>query len=163
MRRALLIGSEVGGLTGVHRDVAVMDEVLRGHGFTTVVATRGDARADGIVAQLRALAADTSDGDAAVVYYSGHGGRVENPAAGAGLPRWLQFIVPTDHADRSGERVRVVLAEELSLLQGELTARTPNVTSIYDCCHSARMSRDAALVPRALDGTSAASRDIRAE
>ena len=54
--------------------------------------------------------------------------------------------------DRSGARARVVLAEELSRLQLEMTSRTPNVTSIYDCCHSARMSRDATLIPRALDG-----------
>jgi hypothetical protein len=152
VRRALLIGSEVGGLTGVHRDVAVMDEVLRGHGFTTIRATGPEATADGIVAHLRGLAADTAEGDGAVVYYSGHGGRVPNPAPAPGLPRWLQFVVPTDFFDRSAERARVVLAEELSRLQLELTARTPNVTSVYDCCHSARMSRDARLIPRAVDG-----------
>ena len=162
MRRALLIGSEVGGLTGVHRDVAVMDEVLRGHGFSTVTATGGDATADGIVAQLRDLAADTADGDAAVVYYSGHGGRVANPAPDPGLPRWLQFVVPTDFFDRSEDRARVVLAEELSRLQADLTGRTPNVTSIYDCCHSARMSRDATLIPRALDGFGLPVADLHA-
>ena len=162
VKRALLIGSEVAGLTGVHRDVAAMAEVLGGNGFTTVVATGGDATADGIVGQLRDLAADTAEGDAAVVYYSGHGSRVRNEAPEPGMPRWLQFIVPTDYADRSGARARVVLAEELSLLQLELTSRTPNVTSIYDCCHSARMSRDATLIPRALDGSGLPGRRHRA-
>lgn len=160
MKRALLIGSEVAGLTGVHRDVAAMAEVLRGHGFTTVTATGRDASADGIVGQLRDLAADTAEGDAAVVYYSGHGGRVRTAAPGPGLPRWLQFVVPTDYADRSGDQARVVLAEELSRLQLELTGRTPNVTSIYDCCHSARMSRDATLIPRAIDGSALPTADI---
>jgi uncharacterized caspase-like protein len=80
VKRALLIGSEVAGLTGVHRDVAAMADVLRGHGFTTVAATGRDASADGIVGQLRDLAADTAEGDAAVVYYSGHGGRIRTAA-----------------------------------------------------------------------------------
>jgi tetratricopeptide (TPR) repeat protein len=158
VRRALLIGSEVGGLSGVHRDVAVMDEVLQGHGFTTVRVTGREATADGIVAHYRGLAADTADGDAAVVYYAGHGGRVRNPEPG--LPRWLQFVVPTDFHDRSGNRARCVLAEELSRLQLELTARTPNVTTILDCCHSARMSRDATLIPRAVDGFGLPTADL---
>lgn len=151
MKRALLIGSEVGGLTGVHRDVAVMDEVLTGVGFVTVRATGGEASADGITDHYRGLVADTSDGDAAVVYYSGHGGRVASPVPGPGLPRWLQFIVPTDFADRSAGRARCILAEELSRLQLELTGRSVNVTTVLDCCHSARMSRDATLIPRATD------------
>ena len=33
--RALLIGSQTGGLTGVHSDVEVVDDALRGLGFTT--------------------------------------------------------------------------------------------------------------------------------
>ena len=150
VRRALLIGSQTGGLTGVEADVAVMDEVLKPLGFTTVHVTGHDATADGIVAAYRSLIEDTGADDAALVYYSGHGGRVRNPSPGG--PTWLQFIVPTDFDDRSRERVRCVLAEELSALQLELTQRTTNVTTILDCCHAARMSRDALLIPRAIDG-----------
>lgn len=150
VKRALLIGSEVDGLKGVARDVAAMDEVLRGLGFVTVPATGPDASADGVVAHLRDLVDDTTDADAAVIYFSGHGGRVRNPVPRSDVPRWLQYLVPTDIADRSGGRARCVLAEELSCYQAELTSRSTNVTTILDCCHAARMSRDAAMIPRAL-------------
>ena len=152
-KRALIIGSQTGGLRGVHSDVEVVDDALASLGFTTTRAIEGDATRDGIVERLRGLIHDSGPDDAAVVYYSGHGGRQRNPLAASepDAPQWLQFIVPTDIDDRSGDTFRGLLSQELSLLQLELTAKTPNVTTILDCCHSARMSRDAAMVPKAND------------
>ncbi|MGQ0616573.1 MAG: caspase family protein [Acidimicrobiia bacterium] len=148
--RALLIGSETGGLAGVHSDVEVMEHALAGLGFTTIRAIEGAAARDEILARYRGLIEDSRPGDAAVIYYSGHGGRQRNEAAiDPRLPAWLHFIVPTDIDDRSGGRFGGLLAEELSLLQLELTARTDNVTTILDCCHSSRMSRAAAALPKA--------------
>lgn len=149
--RALLIGSQTGGLTGVHSDVEVFDDALRGLGFTTTRCIERDATYDGIVSRYRGLIEDTASGDAAVVYYSGHGGRQRNALAADDptAPAWLQYIVPTDVEDRADGRFHAVLAQELSLLQRQLTDKTPNVTSILDCCHSARMSRSAALLPKA--------------
>ncbi|HET9442079.1 MAG TPA: caspase family protein, partial [Acidimicrobiales bacterium] len=151
-KRALLIGSQTSGLTGVHSDVEVMDDALTGLGFTTTRCIEAAATYDGIVAAYRGLIEDTSSGDAAVVYYSGHGGRMRNALTDSepGGPTWLQHLVPTDFHDRSGGRFRAVLAEELSLLQLELTGKTANVTTILDCCHSARMSRDTAVIPKAV-------------
>jgi Caspase domain len=162
VRRALLIGSEVDGLTGVHADIEIMDETLTALGFTTIPTTGADATADGITDRYRGLIEATTSSDAALVYYSGHGARVPTPGAHLDptLPAWLQYIVPTDHDDRSTGRSRYLLAEELSLLQLELTARTRNVTVVLDCCHAARMSRDPALVPRALARTGAARPDL---
>ncbi|MEJ2887704.1 caspase family protein [Actinomycetospora aeridis] len=150
-RRALLIGSRVGALRGVEGDVAAMGDVLEGHGFTTDRRTGSAASAAGIVAAYRELVADTAPDDATVVYYTGHGARERGPRDDPTAPTWLQYIVPTDIEDVSGDRARCVLAEELSLLQLELTRRTTNVTTILDCCHSARMSRTPEALPRALD------------
>lgn len=148
--RALLIGSQTGGLTGVHADVEVMEHTLAGLGFTTIRAIEGAAARDEVLARYRGLIEDSRPGDAAVVYYSGHGGRQRNEAAGdPSRPAWLHFIVPTDIDDRDGGRFGGLLAEELSLLQLELTAKTDNVTTILDCCHSSRMSRAAAAIPKA--------------
>ncbi|WP_217134980.1 caspase family protein [Streptomyces sp. AC558_RSS880] len=153
MRRALLIGSETGGLSGVHADVEVMGEALAGLGFTVMPATGKDATAQGIAAGYRELVEDSGPDDAVVVYYSGHGGRQRNPLAAQDptLPTWLQYIVPTDFDNRSDNRSRCILAEELTRLQLELTDRTRNVTAILDCCHAARMSRSGSAVPKALE------------
>ena len=149
--RALIIGSQTGGLTGVHSDVEVVDDALRGLGFTTTRIIEKDATYEGIVAHYRGLIEDTTSEDAAVVYYSGHGGRQRNALASDDptAPTWLQYLVPTDIEDRADGRFHAVVAQELSLLQRQLTDKTPNVTTILDCCHSARMSRSAALLPKA--------------
>jgi hypothetical protein len=150
-RRALLIGSQTGGLTGVHDDVEVMADVLRRAGFDVRSIIEREASAEGMRGAYHQLIEDTGGDDAAVVYYSGHGARVRNAmrSRDASLPPWLQYVVPTDIDDRSGGRFGGVLAEELSALQWQLTERTPNVTTILDCCHSSRMSRNPGIVPRA--------------
>ena len=150
-RRALLIGSQTGSLVGVHADVEVMAEALRGHGFDVEAVT--DATRVGILGAYQNLVSATTSGDVVVVYYSGHGGRSLNAmrAREPSQPAWLQYIVPTDIDDRSGGDFRGILAEELSALQRQLTDKTENVTSIFDCCHSARMFRDPSIVPKAND------------
>ena len=150
-KRALIIGSQTGGLRGVHSDVEAVDDALVSLGFTTTRAIEAAATRDGIVERYRALVSDSGPGDAAVVYYSGHGGRQRNALATSDpkAPRWLHFIVPTDIDDRSDGTFRGLLAQELSLLQRELTEKTPNVTTILDCCHSSRMSRDGSMIPKA--------------
>ena len=151
-RRALIIGSQTGGLQGVNADVELMSATLGAVGFSTRTLTGSQAGRSSILAAYRDLIDDSADGDAAVVYYSGHGGRFRNPFADrdTDAPPYVQFIVPTDYDDAPGGAFPGILAEELALLQRELTDRTPNVTSILDCCHSARMSRDPALIPKAL-------------
>jgi hypothetical protein len=144
-KRALLIGSQTGGLRGVHADVLSMRDALAPFGFAATVVLGESSTSDGIRAAYRALVEDTTAGDAVVVYYSGHGARFRTPHAD---PRWLQYLVPVDLASGPGQGFRGILAEELSLLQWELTSRTANVTTILDCCHAARMSRDPALLPK---------------
>lgn len=150
-KRALVIGSQTGGLRGVHGDVEVVADALTSLGFTTTTAIERDATRAGILERYRGLIEDTRAEDAAAVYYSGHGGRQRNALATSdpSLPPWLHFILPTDIDDRSDGTFRGLLAQELSLLQLELTEKTSNVTTILDCCHSARMSRDATMLPKA--------------
>jgi hypothetical protein len=150
-RRALLIGSETGGLTGVHSDVALMDSTLESLGFETRLAMESNATREAIISAFRELIGDARDGDAIVVYYSGHGGRYPNPLREQDpqAPPYLQFIVPTDYDDAPVGVFNGLLAEEISILQAELTSKTRNVTTILDCCHSARMSRDPSRLPRA--------------
>jgi Caspase domain len=150
-RRALLIGSQTGGLTGVHADVDLMRMTLEALQFETQTVTEAQATREGILSAYRGLVDAAQDADAVLVYYSGHGARYRNPLAvnDPEAPRYLQFIIPTDFDDAPGDEFRGVLAEEMSLLQAELTRKTPNVTTVLDCCHSARMSRDPSRLPRA--------------
>src|SRR5688572_24228027 len=110
-----------------------MRDALAGLGFQARTLVDDQAGHHGIVDAYRALITDTADGDAVVVYYSGHGARYRNPLASRdpGTPAWLQYLVPTDPPVAG--TFHGVLAEQLSLLQSALTAKTGNVTTILDC------------------------------
>jgi hypothetical protein len=154
-KRALLIGSQTYGLTGVNGDVALLAETLEDRGFAVEVRIDDDATRAGIIAAYEQLIDETPSGstDSVVIYYSGHGGRT--PLDGweelqrQGRRSHLRYLVPFDMAASSETDFRGLLAEELSDLQRRLTARTENVTTILDCCHSGTMSRDADLMPKA--------------
>jgi hypothetical protein len=150
-KRALLIGCQTGALRGVHADVELMASLLESLGLAATTLVQAQATRDGIRDAYRGLIDDTAAGDAAVVYYSGHGARFKNPTAAQdpSEPKWLQYLCPTDIDDPSGGGFRGLLAEELSQLQWALTEKTDNVTTILDCCHAARMSRDPAALPKA--------------
>ena len=136
VRRALLIGSQTGGLEGVEGDVERMSEALGKREFQVSKCTAGSATRTGILSSYEQLIDDTADGDAVCVYYSGHGGRISNPYQRG--PSFLQYLVPTDHTP---DTFRGVLSFELSALLARLTAKTRNVTVILDCCYAGQMSR----------------------
>jgi hypothetical protein len=153
MKRALIIGSQVAGLTGVHNDIAAIRPRLESRGFELDVRTKDAASREGILAGLRRLITDSGEQDAAVIYYSGHGARVHNPRHLPGTrnePQLLHCLVPTDWFEPG---FRGLLGVELSQQLAELTAKTKNVAVILDCCHSARMWKgaDSQAVARALD------------
>ena len=148
-KRALLIGCQTGALRGVHADVELMAALLGSFGFEVTTLIEAQATSDGIRNGYRGLIEDTAGGDAALVYYSGHGARFKNPAQHPSEPRWVQYLCPTDMDGGREGAFRGLLAEELSQLQWALTEKTDNVTTILDCCHSARMSRDPAALPKA--------------
>src|SRR4051812_332810 len=95
-KRALVIGSEIDGLSGVGNDVSAMGERLRARGFSLDVCEGADATRDGICAGYARLVRDSRAGDAALVFYSGHGCRLENAAPNPGERSVVQCLVPTD-------------------------------------------------------------------
>ncbi|WP_194891417.1 caspase family protein [Catenulispora pinisilvae] len=153
--RALLVGAAVDGLTGVENDVEAMARTLTARGFTVEPLTGKLATRAGILDAYERLISDSGPGDTAVVYYSGHGGRVLPPAAGTpGHDLMdLQFIVPFDFHDSGPDDFRGITSVELSVLLARLTQRTDNVVAMFDCCHSGRVSRDNRLRVKAVPRT----------
>jgi len=155
-RRALVVGSQTGGLSGVDRDVASISEALESFGFEIQRCTGPDASREGILNCYQELISNCQTDDAAVVFFSGHGGYAPNPAyvpmdsTGFTRPDAYQFIVPFDFEESTDADFRGILDVELSALLRALTEKTQNATMILDCCHAARMSRDADMTPRAL-------------
>ncbi|GAA0216903.1 hypothetical protein GCM10010492_13410 [Saccharothrix mutabilis subsp. mutabilis] len=143
-RKALLIGAQTGGLTGVANDVAAMADALTPWGFQSTRCERQNASRAGILDAYERLIAQARPDDAVVVYYSGHGAYSPDPDRGWGTPghRVLQLIEPTDFAASTEEDFRGITALELSVLLARLTERTRNVTVVLDCCHASHMSRD---------------------
>ncbi|MFJ8691594.1 caspase family protein [Streptomyces roseolilacinus] len=142
-RRALVIASETYGLRGCRNDAELIGASLRAHGFDVHPVDGPDATRAGILGAYEDLIRATRPGDAALVYYAGHGSRLdEGPGHPPGAPGELRFLLPTDIARSTADDFRGILGDELSVLQWRLTLRTRNVTTLLDSCHSARMSRD---------------------
>lgn len=154
-KRALLIGSRVGELKGVENDVARIDALLGTLGFSRDLRLADNATRSGILDGYERLIHDSRDGDAVLVYYSGHGCYASNPeydplAWGKTVPPYFQAIVPYDIWDSSLDDFRGILSLELSDLMNRLSHKTDNVTAIFDCCHAAGISRDAEFRVKAL-------------
>ncbi len=155
-KRALLIGSPFGGLSGVETDVRTVDEMLGSYGFEIQQCIGIAATREGILDSYNQLIDNTAAEDAAVVYYSGHGARAVAPEddwanqGDAPIAKYYQFIVPIDIDQSSNEDFRGITNLELSVLMAKLTEKTKNVTVILDCCHAARMSRGLNMTARAL-------------
>lgn len=133
--RAVLIGAQTYGLTGVHADVELMRRVLADRGFTDLdVRTEERARYAGITEGMARLRGVVRPGDGVVIYYSGHGG----------LSDGLQYLVPVDMGQSTSTDFRGYLAEELTAAVRAITAVTCNVTCVLDSCHSGGAVREAA-------------------
>ncbi|MDG4762878.1 caspase family protein [Solwaraspora sp. WMMD406] len=135
-RKALLIGAQTNGLSGVLNDVTAMGLALAQRGFLIDRLVTPDATRERILDAYEKLITDARPDDAVVVYFSGHGGRLLAPDGAE-----LQFIVPDDYDDSTEDDFRGVTGVEQSLLLKRLTDVTHNVTVIHDCCHAAHMSR----------------------
>jgi hypothetical protein len=146
--RALLVGSSYGNLPGTENDVNTMSRILQGYAFganerSYVKRLCGDdATRQNILNEWDQLISESSWGDAVVIYYSGHGGIAESKKEDpeGRLPGLLQFLIPSDFDTRL-EQWRGILDSEISQLLFRTTGKTPNVTYILDCCHSARLGR----------------------
>jgi hypothetical protein len=155
-RKALLIGSQTKGLTGVDNDINSMQAALDRWEFASIRCEAESATRAGILDACERLIADARPEDAVVVFYSGHGGYCRpavRAAPGERPDPAMQFIVPWDIDDSTEGDFRGITSVELSVLFARLTDRTRNLTVAFDCCHSAHMARDDErhLVPKALD------------
>jgi uncharacterized caspase-like protein len=151
-RKALLIGAETFGLTGVRNDVEAMAERLERRGFDVRRRLGADAARPAVLDDLERLIQDARKPDTVVVYFSGHGGLVTAPPAlvQRRFPApHLQFLVPTDH-DPASNDFRGITTAELSVLMARLTRTTPNVITVLDTCHAANMVRDDGVRVKAL-------------
>lgn len=138
---ALVVGCPGDNLEGVDYDVAAMKQMLQGRGIAVDVRTGESATRAGILQGYDELIAKARPGQPAVFYYTGHGW-YSLPDTESGSA-W-QGICPTDLNATTTNDFRGITSWELSIKQVQLTERTKNVTVILDCCHAARMSRDAA-------------------
>ena len=150
--RALLIGPTSGGLTGVGNDLDAMCRALTARGLSVSRCEGAEATRAGILTACEKLVAGAVPGEPAVLFYSGHGGRVAPPATGEPGPDLMdmQFIVPADfRGDPASGAFLGITSLELSALLTRLNRITRNVTAIFDCCHAARMARDEELRAKA--------------
>lgn len=136
-RRALVIGAQTGGLRGAERDAEAMGGWLQARGYAVDLRTAGDATRAGMLEGWDRLIRDSRWGDAAVVYFAGHGG-LATGRRGEGGPTEVGFVVPTDAA---GSGFPGISEWEIALRLAALTARTPHVVAIHDCCHGEAVAR----------------------
>jgi hypothetical protein len=150
-RWALLIGINEypllkprGQLTGCINDVEVMSRTLQGpFGFPgdhVTILRDAEATRDGILAAMYGLAERVEKDDVVVFHYSGHGSRMPD-REGDEPDGFDQTLFPYD-AGRAPHPNREITDDEIYLWLQKLTALTPHVTLIFDCCHSGTIVRD---------------------
>ena len=144
-RKALLIGSQIDGLTGVGNDIGSMANALDRWGFTSVRCEAENASRAGILDAYERLIADAER--------PGRGGHLlqrarrlrppagRRPSSSRPAGYGVQFIVPTDYHSSTEDDFRGITSVELSVLLARLTEKTKNATVVLDCCHAAHMSR----------------------
>ncbi|KAH0439225.1 hypothetical protein CcaCcLH18_03020 [Colletotrichum camelliae] len=158
-KRALLIASPFGGLRGPSNDVKIMKDILSQQNFDISTLCGDNATREGILKAWERLIEASQPEDAVVIYYSAHGGIVEDDMGESSIEKegsssqqqsWrYQFLVPMDYLYPPQSALAGVdspfngiLDVELERLLRLTTSRTKNVTTIFDCCHAGRMARD---------------------
>ncbi|MBN1400492.1 MAG: caspase family protein [Anaerolineae bacterium] len=132
-------------LKGCVNDVEAMAAVLsQSYGFPPEHITllrNAEATRAAILGAMHDLLGRVAANDLVVLHYSGHGSqmtdREQDEADGKD-----ETIVPHDSSHLGGEN-RDISDDEINAWLQRLTALTPYVTLIFDCCHSGTLSRDA--------------------
>lgn len=89
------------------------------------------------------LLAKANKNSVVVLHYSGHGSQLKD-VSGDEADGYDETIVPHD-SGRKPHPNKDITDDELNLLLARLAARTPNVTFIFDSCHSGTATRAAGL------------------
>src|SRR5271166_2046381 len=145
---ALLIGINaylhVRSLSGCVNDVEAMGTALvERFGFepgNVEVLTGAQATRDGILAAFNRLVDRPATGDVVFFQYSGHGSQMTD-REGDEPDGMDETIVPYD-SGRDPYPNRDITDDEIFAWLRKLTARTDNVTLVFDCCHSGTINRD---------------------
>ncbi len=152
-KRALLIGINQYPhfppkcqLDGAVNDVESLEAMLRGQfdfpDTSVETLTNSAATRAGMIAAFGRLLDRTQKGDSVLVHYSGHGSRRrrgDNPYRG---DRWENVLVPYDSSHGSTSPNRDISGSELYAWLRHLSAKTPRITLILDCCHAGTLPRD---------------------
>jgi hypothetical protein len=142
MKRALVVSSGWRDVLWRANSAACVDQVLGQRGFRVRRLEDGEASRDSILSAYDDLIAHTEADDAAVFYYVGHGGRIDNIdyRVGDAVERDLRYICPSDFGANATE-FRGICRFELAAKLAALSARTRNATVIFECCFAGLMSR----------------------
>jgi hypothetical protein len=132
-------------LDGCGNDVAIVHDTLsRRFGFRTdqiEVLRDEQATRDGILAAMEALVDRAGKDDEVVFFYSGHGSQQPDGPEKDEADGYDETLVPCD-SGRISLPNRDISDDEVYLWLLRLTARTPFVTLIFDCCNSGTILRD---------------------
>ncbi|MEN2744950.1 caspase family protein, partial [Sinomonas halotolerans] len=147
---ALLVGidayeSPVPPLRGCRNDIEAFAQLLEARAAGPVrirTLLDGQATREAVVAGFREHLAQAGPGDAALLYYSGHGSQEPAPE------KWWHL-----EPDRLDETLVLfdsrspgqwdLADKELAALLGEVAAREPHLAVVLDCCHSGSGTRAA--------------------
>ena len=150
-KRAVLIGinayqdPNVSDLAGCVNDIELVADVLTTHhGFSDADITRlvdPDNTRDQIFAALDELIDATQEGDAALVYYSGHGSQAPDEGGDEDSGGYDETIVPSDSGRSDEYPVRDIIDDELNSYVRALASKTENATFVFDSCHSGSVDR----------------------
>ena len=151
-KRALFIGIDQykrNPLDGCVNDVEMMRDLLTGEKFAfpkpsnTALIKNSRATRQGILDAFDKLIDDTQPDDIVVIHYAGHGSQMypEQGVLGDEASGLANTIVPVD-TDRAAQINRDITDDEINAVLERLSQKTPYVTLIFDCCHSATITRD---------------------
>jgi hypothetical protein len=130
-------------LAGCVNDIRAVSQLLvERFGFPAAHLTQrlnGDATRQGILTALKDLVERVGEGDAVLFHYSGHGSQKVD-LDGDESDGLDETIVPSD-SGRAPDPNLDIIDDEIHDWLGRLTAKTPNVTLVFDSCHSGTVSR----------------------
>ena len=129
-------------LAGCVNDMELMRSLLTDRfGFPaehTRTLRNEEATQEGIRGALDELAAAAGKDDVVVLFYAGHGSRMNDPHQPGGF---IESMVSSD-SGRGEQPNRDILDWEIDQWVQRVNEKTDFVTLIFDCCHSGSVTRD---------------------
>lgn len=144
-RRAVMIGINYvghspGELRGCHNDVLNMKKyIMAVHGFEEenihVLMDDGEHESptkDNIIAAYKKIVAESEEGDALFLHYSGHGTKLRDDDRNEEADGYDEALVPLDYNEGAG----MIRDDDLYDILIKPLANGIHMVSLMDCCHS---------------------------